>query len=139
MKQKLAFAAGVATMLVSSTVALAQQRKQESGHADKYIVRIAEIEIDPAQSKGYRAALQKAVEAAERTEAGVLALNAVSVKGHPEQIRVFEVYASQAAYQSHLQTPHFKEYKARTKNMVRSLKLLDTDTIVLASQTISAR
>src|SRR5579875_1959836 len=63
----------------------------------------------------YKAALRERIEAAVRLEPGVLTLYAMSVKDHPEQIRVLEVYASPAAYQAHLETPHFKKYKSTTQ------------------------
>ena len=90
--------------------------------------------MDPLQLEPYKAALREGIEAAIRLEPGVITLYAVSLKEHPEQIRVFEVYASPAAYQSHLQTPHFKRYKATTQSMVRSLRLIETDPIALGSK-----
>ena len=101
--------------------------------------RIAEIEVDPEQLERYKAALRAGIEAAIRLEPGVITLYAVSVRDRPEQIRVFEVYASAAAYQSHLQTAHFKRYKATTQSMVRSLKLIETDPIALGSKSGSAK
>ena len=98
------------------------------------VVRFAEIEIDPGQVEQYKAALSEGIEAAVRLEPGVRSLYAVSVKDHPEQIRVFEVYGSQAAYQAHLQTPHFLKYKATTQAMIRSLKLVETNPILLRSK-----
>jgi quinol monooxygenase YgiN len=98
------------------------------------IVRLAELEIDPAQVDQYKAALRDEIADSIRLEPGVLTLYAVSVKDHPEQIRLFEMYASQVAYEHHLQTQHFKKYKAETQGMVRSLKLLDTDPILLGSK-----
>jgi quinol monooxygenase YgiN len=56
------------------------------------------------------------------------------VKDHPDQIRLFESYSSMEAYQAHLQTAHFKKYKAETQNMVKSLKLVETDPILLGSK-----
>jgi quinol monooxygenase YgiN len=61
-------------------------------------------------------------------------LYAVSVKGHPEQIRLFELYASAAAYQTHLETPHFKKYKTETAGMVKSLTLVETEPILLGTK-----
>lgn len=95
------------------------------------LTRIAEIEIDPQQVEAYKAALREGITAALRLEPGVLSISAVSVKGHPEQVRIFEVYASQQAYEAHLQTSHFRKYKAATQSMVRSLKLIDTEPIFL--------
>ena len=98
------------------------------------IVRIAELEIDPAQVDAYKVALREEIAASIRSEPGVLRLYAVSIKGHPEQVRLFEMYASQAAYESHLQTPHFRKYKTDTEAMVRSLKLLEAEPILLGSK-----
>jgi quinol monooxygenase YgiN len=99
------------------------------------LVRIAELEINPARLEVYRAALKEEIAASIRVEPGVLILYAVSVKDHPNQIRIFETYADQAAYEAHLQTSHFKKYKSETQSMVKSLKLIETDPILLGSKT----
>jgi quinol monooxygenase YgiN len=56
------------------------------------IVRIAELEIDPAQLDAYKLALKEEIETSIRVEPGVLTLYAVSLKEHPEQIRLLETY-----------------------------------------------
>ena len=98
------------------------------------VVRLAELEIDPAQMEQYKAALREEIQASIRAEPGVLRLYAVSVKDHPAQIRLFEMYASAAAYEAHLQSPHFKKYKAETGGMVKSLRLVETEPILLGSK-----
>src|SRR5215469_14868255 len=98
------------------------------------LVRIAELEIDPGQLPAYRDALKEEVATSIRVEPGVLKLYAVSVRDQPSQIRILEVYRDQAAYESHLQTPHFKKYKAETQGMVKSLKLIETEPILLAGR-----
>ena len=98
------------------------------------VVRLAELEIDPAQLPAYTAALKEEIGASIRLEPGVLTLYAVAVKGHPEQIRLFEMYASAAAYQAHLQSPHFLKYKAATQGMVKGLRLVETQPILLGSK-----
>jgi quinol monooxygenase YgiN len=100
----------------------------------KPLVRLAELEIDPGQLDAYKAALRQEIETSIRVEPGVLTLYAVSVKDHPEQIRLFEMYASQAAYQSHLQSEHFKKYKTATASMVKSLRLIETEPLVLGKK-----
>lgn len=98
------------------------------------LVRIAELEIDPGKLSEYRNALSVEIATSVREEAGVLNLYAVAVKGQPNQIRIFEVYKDQAAYESHLQSPHFKKYKEETHWMVKSLKLIETEPVMLASK-----
>lgn len=102
------------------------------------IVRIAELEIDPGQLDAYKLALKEEIETSIRVEPGVLTLYAVSVKQRPEQIRLFETYRDQAAYESHLQSAHFKTYKERTRHMVKILKLVETDPVVLGSKSMCA-
>lgn len=98
------------------------------------VVRLAELEIDPVQLESYKAALKEEIEASIRLEPGVLTLFAVAHKDNPAHISIFETYAGTAAYNAHLQTPHFKKYKAATQNMVKSLKLIETDPIILGTK-----
>jgi quinol monooxygenase YgiN len=98
-------------------------------------VRVAEIEIDPAQIEAYKAAINEEIEMSVRAEPGVLALYAVSVKDNPAHIRVFEIYANENAYKAHLETPHFMKYKSVTQDMVRHLNLLETVPIKLGAKT----
>ena len=98
------------------------------------VVRIAELEIDPAQLDAYKLALKEEIETSIRVEPGVLTLYAVAIKEHPEQIRLFEIYKDMVAYESHLQSPHFKTYKRRTQQMVKLLRLIETEPILLSSK-----
>ena len=115
------------SMLRTSVDKLAQQMKIP-------IVRLAELHIDPSQLEEYKAALRDEIETSIRLEPGVLTLYAVSVKGDPAQIRIFEMYADAAAYEAHLQTPHFKKYKTGTQGMVKSLVLVETEPILLGAK-----
>jgi quinol monooxygenase YgiN len=110
------------------------QRCADAESVGGAIVRIAELEIDPAQLDAYKLALKEEIEASIRLEPGVLTLYAVSLKEHPEQIRLFETYRDALAYESHLQSPHFKTYKSRTQQMVKSLRLFETEPILLGSK-----
>ena len=98
------------------------------------IVRLAELEIDPVQLENYKAALREEIDASIRMEPGVLTLYAVALKDNPTHIRILETYTGMAAYKSHLETPHFKKYKTATQGMVKSLKLVETDPIMLGAK-----
>jgi quinol monooxygenase YgiN len=102
--------------------------------ASAQYVRLAELEIDPAQLDAFKAAVTEGVEAAVRSEPGVLALYAVSEKETPNRIRVFEMYTDAAAYATHLETPHFKKFRATTEKMVVSRKPLDAVPVVLGAK-----
>lgn len=98
------------------------------------VVRIAKLQIDSVQLESYKAALKEEIEASVRIEQGVLTLYAVSDKNNPTHITVFEIYANQEAYKAHVDTPHFKKYKTTTKDMVKSLKLMETVPIALRAK-----
>lgn len=102
--------------------------------SNERVVRIAELEIDPAYLDAYKAALRQEIAASIQKEAGVLTLYAVSVKDQPNQIRLFEIYANAGAYQMHLQSEHFKRYKSETANMVKSLRLIETEPVLLGAE-----
>jgi quinol monooxygenase YgiN len=97
-------------------------------------VQVAEIDIDPPQLDAYTAAVKEQIETAIRVEPGVLVLYAVAEKDNPARIRVFEIYRDTDAYRSHLETAHFKKYKAATEKMVKSLKLVITTPIRLGTK-----
>ena len=97
-------------------------------------VRIAELEIDPAQADAFANAIREVGQASVRSEDGCLALYAVAEKQDPGRVRVFEIYRDPAAYQAHLLTPHFEKFRAATKTMVRSRRLIDATPISLATK-----
>ena len=105
-----------------------------AGGDSERIVRMAELEIDPAQLDRYKVLLVEEIEATVKTEQGVLMLHAVSIKGRPAQILLFEVYTDQKAYEAHLISPHFIKYKSLTASMVRSLHLVETNSIILCAK-----
>ena len=98
------------------------------------VVRIAELEIDPAQLESYKAAVKEEMEDAVRLEPGVLAIYSVAEKDNPTRLGFFEIYASEEAYRAHLESPHFKKYVTTTQPMIRSRKLIETVPIQLSSK-----
>lgn len=98
------------------------------------VVRIAELEIDPDQLDAYRALLSEEIEASVRLEPGVLFLHAVAIKDSPENVRLLEGYADQAAYEAHLTTPHFLKYKTATAGMVKALRLIEAEPVMLRAK-----
>lgn len=123
----------VAGGLFAGALFLGRPSASAEAHHER-LVRIAELEIDPAHLDAYKAALREEIETSIRKEPGVLALYAVSVKDHPTQIRLFEMYADPVAYQAHLQSTHFKKYKSETTGMVKSLRLIETEPLLLGAK-----
>jgi len=107
-----------------------------AARTEPMMVRIAELEIDPAQLDAYKAILAEEQEASVRLEPGVVMLHSVAIADAPSHIRLLEVYASRAAYEAHLLAPHFLKYKTGTESMVRSLRLIDTQPILLCAKSL---
>jgi outer membrane murein-binding lipoprotein Lpp len=96
MKKLVIFLAGavcLGMMFLSGPNMSAQQSNER-------VVRIAELEIDPAHLNAYKAALRQEIEASIQKEAG----------------------------------DHFKKYKSETANMVKSLRLIETEPILLGAK-----
>jgi 4-carboxymuconolactone decarboxylase len=106
----------------------------DSNHATaqepNQVVRLAKLVIDSVQLESYKALLREGIETAMRVEPGVLTLYAVAEKNNSTRITILEIYASQAAYEAHIKTPHFLKYKNSTKDMVKSLELVETTPLI---------
>jgi quinol monooxygenase YgiN len=93
---------------------------------DKQMVRLAKLVIDSAQLESYNTFLKEEIETSVNVEPGVITLYAVAEKNKPTHITILEIYADEAAYKKHIQTTHFLKYKNGTKDMVRSIQLIET-------------
>jgi quinol monooxygenase YgiN len=103
---------GLYTIIFIKTITLSAAAQ------DHHMVRLAKIQVDPARLEQYNAALKEQMTTAIKVEPGVLTYYAVADKADPSHITILEIYADTAAYQAHIQTPHFKKYKATVQNMV---------------------
>jgi 4-carboxymuconolactone decarboxylase len=108
----------------------AQQRSNKD-----LMVRIAEIKIFPEYLNEYTDILKKEAAASMEKETGVIAIFPMFEQKNNSQLRIVEIYANRDAYQTHLKTAHFQEYKTSTIKMVKSLKLVEME--ALDPQTMS--
>jgi len=98
--------------------------------AEKNLVRLSKITVDPTQIDAYNAFLKEEIEASMRLEPGVLTLYVTAEKDAPHKVTILEIYADRAAYEKHLQTPHFQKYKQGTLEMVKELELVDVKPLI---------
>ncbi len=122
------------TGLIATTFTLLLPAFGVLGQDQTSVVRMAKLMIDPAQLEAYKTALKEEIETSIKVESGVTMLYAVAEKSDPSHITIFETYSNQQAYLSHLETPHFKKYKSVTKDMVKSLELIEVNPIVLGKK-----
>ena len=102
------------------------------------IVRLAEIEVYPDKLDEYLTFAKEVGTVSMSVEPGVIGLFSMQDKAAPCKVYILEVYADNEAYQAHLKTAHFKKYKEGTAQMVKSLKLIDTNPLVTATLNKSA-
>lgn len=98
--------------------------------AEKNLVRLSKITVDPAQLDAYNVFLKEEIEASMQLEPGVLALYATAEKDALHKVTILEIYADSTAYESHLKTPHFQKYKQSTLSMVKELELVDVKPLI---------
>lgn len=121
-------------LLIFISVMMAFAAQNASAQAGTAYMRMAKITIDSTKLDPYIVALKEQMQSALRFEKGVLAYSAVQDKNNPTKITILETYASVAAYQEHIQTEHFKKYKAAVADMVQQLELIDVVPIAIQSK-----
>lgn len=119
-----------------SLVLLAANYHPVSAQQQNRIVRLSEIELDPVHLDEYKAILKEESAASVKLEPGVIAIFPMYQKENPTSVRILEMYADKAAYEQHVKTPHFQKYKTTTLNMVKSLKLVDMESIDAATMPV---
>ena len=108
-------------LLFAATASANVIRPVEPSAAENNMVRLSRIIIDPKRLE---------IEVSMRLEPGVLVLYAVAEKERPNHVTILEIYADEAAYKSHIATPHFKKYKEGTLDMVQMLELIDATPLI---------
>jgi len=111
------------------TIISCNHMKQNILEPNDLMIRISEIEIDSSYLNEYVRILKEESAASVKLEEGVISIYPMFQKENPTAIRILEIYANKKAYESHLQTPHFKTYKETTLKMVKTLKLIDMEAI----------
>ena len=80
-------------------------------------VNAVDLDIVPAERDNYLAAITENGMAAAK-EPGCRRFDILNLKSDPNHFLLYEVYESEAAFQAHRATDHFKKYAATTANMV---------------------
>jgi quinol monooxygenase YgiN len=120
-------------LLIWTTIMVTLALQNSMAQDKTTYMRIARITVDSVNLNDYLTALKTQMQSALKYEKGVLAYSAVQDKNNPNKITILETYASVPAYQSHIQTDHFKKYKTTVADMVKELEL--SDVIPISIQT----
>ena len=114
----------IAAALGCSSFSSASHADDQGKDGNMLVVRIAEIEVHPEWLDAYLEAAGAVGAESVAKEPGVVCIFPMQKKESPTSIRIVEIYRSEAAYKSHLATPHFRKYKDGTPHMIKSLELV---------------
>ncbi|KRE11589.1 antibiotic biosynthesis monooxygenase [Bosea sp. Root483D1] len=114
-------------VLLSGGASLAQDKKSP-------VVRIADLDIDPAHLDSYTAIVREEMETSVRVEPGVIAIYAVADKERPSRLRFLEIYVDDEAYRAHIASSHFRTYFEATTSMILDRKLIEAVPVQLSSK-----
>jgi quinol monooxygenase YgiN len=101
---------GAAAAAIAS-IGFSRMASAQGEAASKVITQTAAFRFDPAREAEAVAALTELAKAVEANEPGVLAYIPHRVAADPSQVVFFEVYADEAAMQSHGQQPHLAKLR----------------------------
>lgn len=102
---------------------LADESRPTAEEPKSMLVRLAEIEVHPQYVEEYLKYANEIDRISVEQEPGVVCLFPMQSVEDSTHIHILEIYASEAAYEAHINTEHFKKYKQGTLHMVKSLKL----------------
>jgi quinol monooxygenase YgiN len=105
-----------------------------SSRTEDLYTRLVKIELDPPALENFRHLGSTVMLPGIKNEPGVLVMYAASEKNNPARVTILEVYENAAAYNKHIETPHYLKYKEGAKGSVKSLKFIDVDPILLGSK-----
>jgi (4S)-4-hydroxy-5-phosphonooxypentane-2,3-dione isomerase len=108
--------AAMALFIAAATPLLMHSQPAAAQSAPAY-VNVVELDIMPAEQEKYLAAI-KENGAASIKEPGCRRFDILFLANNPNHIFLYEVYDSEATYQAHRTTDHFKKYAAATASMV---------------------
>lgn len=105
-----------AVLLATLVAAIWPGRPAQAESEDVYIAAI-DLVIVPQDIAKYLEAVRENAAASIR-EPGVRAFNVSVLAGTPNHVFLYEVYANEAAWKAHRESPHFKKYMATTASMI---------------------
>ncbi|MGT2907029.1 putative quinol monooxygenase [Streptococcus dentiloxodontae] len=99
-----------------------------------FAVRLAKIEVKEQDNKAFAALVLDEMKQSMAKEKGVLVMYAGRERENPNIWYFFEIYADETAYQTHRETPHFKNYLSQTAHMAAHKELLSLTADTLVNQ-----
>jgi quinol monooxygenase YgiN len=97
-------------------------------------VRLAELQIDPAQLESFNSAIKEGIETAFAWSQGFCCYMQCLKEIIRPASKFLKICTGENAYKTHLETPHFKKFRGIPERMVKSRKILDAVPIILSAK-----
>lgn len=104
-----------------------------SAHAAP-VFNIFEPGIKDGQSATYDQIGDENIRISFANEPGTLAMYSVKQKANPQMAYMIEIYADDAAYQSHRDSPHFQKYLKETTELLQDKTFTEITPTLLQNQ-----
>ncbi|WP_312054034.1 antibiotic biosynthesis monooxygenase [Pantoea brenneri] len=108
---------------------------------DKHVVRNAEtinnlviVDVKPEFQQAFKKIVLPEMAESIKVEPGVLAMYAATEIKNPFRWYFYEIYASEADYQRHRETPHFRTYIRKTAEMTRLKSAIPVRPVLLRNK-----
>lgn len=96
--------------------------------------RLVSVTVKPEHNAAFSKIVRAEMAQSLQAEHGVLAMYVATRQDVPNQWIFFEIYADEAAYQAHRETPHFKDYLQQAADMVADKQFTAVQTTYLGNQ-----
>lgn len=96
--------------------------------------RLVSLTVKPEHNIQFSKIIQAEMAQSLKVEDGVLAMYAATKQDSLNDWIFFEIYADEAAYQAHRETPHFKDYLKQTDKMIADKHYTAIQTAYLGNQ-----
>ncbi|MEO0670242.1 MAG: putative quinol monooxygenase [Pseudomonadota bacterium] len=94
-----------------------------------YVVT-ATFEIAAGQMAAFAPLIEENARASVRDEPGCLQFDVCTDPGQPATVFLYEIYTERAAFDAHLQAPHFKTFDAAARDMITDKTVQTFETVV---------
>lgn len=108
-------------MISLKTILLTSMIITTKMHAEP-IFNIFELGVQADKVTTYKAVSNSTISQSISNEAGTLAMYSISKADNPELAYMIEVYADESAYQTHLQSPQYKDFIKQSPNILTAHK-----------------
>ncbi|HEM6146403.1 TPA: antibiotic biosynthesis monooxygenase [Streptococcus suis] len=97
----------------------------------KPVVHLFHLGVDEKNRDSFYQVGVKNFQTSYKEEAGTLAMYASSLRENQLEYKVFEIYADKAAYQTHVNSPHFKVYVEQVGSKLTKREVFEVEALFL--------